>query len=138
MDKLLSGRRLLVVEDEMMVLLVIEDMLADLGCLSVTAAASVEQALALIDAQTFDIAMLDVNLNGTKSYPVADILVARKVPFFFATGYGRHGLDDGYQDQIVLQKPYRRNGLVAALTELLVRQETSVTELMPLTMPMHD
>jgi two-component SAPR family response regulator len=114
MDKLLSGRRLLVVEDEMMVLLVIEDMLADLGCLSVTAAASVEQALALIDAQTFDIAMLDVNLNG------------------------RHGLDDGYQDQIVLQKPYRRNGLVAALTELLVRQETSVTELMPLTMPMHD
>jgi CheY-like chemotaxis protein len=122
MNKVLSGHRLLVVEDEMMVLLVIEEMLADLGCSSVTAAASVEQALALIEAQTFDIAMLDVNLNGTMSYPVADMLTARKVPFLFATGYGRHGLDEGYQDRIVLQKPCRLNGLAAALTELLVRR----------------
>ena len=69
MDKLLSGRRILVVEDEMMVLMVTEDMLADLGCESVTAAATVDQALALIEAQGFDAAMLDVNLNGSKSYP---------------------------------------------------------------------
>ena len=64
MNKLLSGRRVLVVEDEMLVLMMIEDMLADLGCKSVTSAAMVDKALALIDAQTFDFAMLDMNLNG--------------------------------------------------------------------------
>ena len=87
MNKLLSGRRVLVVEDEMMILMMIEDMLADLGCESVTAAATVDQALALIDAQTFDAAMLDMNLNGNKSYAVADALAARGVPFVFSTGY---------------------------------------------------
>ena len=69
-DKLLSGRRVLVVEDEMLVLMNIEDMLADLGCESVTAAATVDQAMALIEAQVFDAAMLDMNLNGTKSFPM--------------------------------------------------------------------
>ena len=69
MDKLLSGRRVLVVEDEMLILMMIEDMLADLGCESVTAAATVDQALALIDAQVFDAAMLDMNLNGNKAMP---------------------------------------------------------------------
>src|ERR1700731_3991555 len=67
-DKSLSGRRVLVVEDEMMVLLLIEDMLSDLGCESVTTAATVDQALALMDGRVFDVAMLDVNLNGQKSY----------------------------------------------------------------------
>ena len=93
MDKLLSGRRVLVVEDEMMVLMIIEDMLADLGCESVTAAATVDQALALIDAQVFDAAMLDMNLNGNKSHAVADALAARGVPFVFSTGYSGHGRD---------------------------------------------
>jgi CheY-like chemotaxis protein len=61
MDKLLTGRRILVVEDEMIVLMLIEDVLTACGCESVTAAATVDQALALIDAQSFDVAMLDVN-----------------------------------------------------------------------------
>jgi CheY-like chemotaxis protein len=64
MDKLLSGRRILVVEDEMLVLIMIEDMLADLGCMSVTSAATVDKALALTNAQVFDAAILDINLNG--------------------------------------------------------------------------
>ncbi|WP_245318943.1 response regulator [Mesorhizobium temperatum] len=80
MDKLLSGRRVLVVEDEMLVLIMIEDMLADLGCESVTAAATVNQALAVIDAQIFDVAMLDMNLNGCNSYAVAEALGTRGVP----------------------------------------------------------
>ena len=67
MSKLLSGRRVLVVEDEMMILMIIEDMLADLGCESVTAAATVHQALAVIDTQVFDAAMLDVSLSGNKA-----------------------------------------------------------------------
>jgi CheY-like chemotaxis protein len=67
MNKLLSGRRVLVVEDEMMILMIVEDMLADLGCESVTTAATAHQAIALIDTQVFDAAMLDMNLNGNKS-----------------------------------------------------------------------
>ena len=61
MNELLSGRRILVVEDEMMVLMLIEDMLSDLGCEAVTTTATVPQALTLIGAQVFDAAMLDMN-----------------------------------------------------------------------------
>ena len=68
MDKLLSARRVLVVEDEMLVLIMIEDMLADLGCKSVTSAATVDRALSLINEQVFDVAMLDMNLNGNDSH----------------------------------------------------------------------
>ena len=76
MDKLLSGRRVLIVEDEMLVLIMIEDMPADLGCKSVTSAATVEKALALINAQVFDVALLDMNLNGSDSHPLAEALSA--------------------------------------------------------------
>jgi CheY-like chemotaxis protein len=121
MDKLLSGRRVLVVEDEMLVLLMIEDMLADLGCESVIAAASIKQALASIDAQTFDVAMLDMNLNGDKTYSVADALAARGVPFVFSTGYSAHSMRSGYGDQLVLKKPFRHRELGEILTRLLSR-----------------
>ena len=83
MDKLLSGRRLLVVEDETLVLLMIEDMLTDLGCESVTFAATVDKALALIDSQVFDAAMLDMNLSGNTSHSVAEALIVRGVPFVY-------------------------------------------------------
>jgi CheY-like chemotaxis protein len=119
MDNLLSDRCVLVVEDEMLVLLNIEDMLTDLGCQSVSAAANVDQALALIDAQPFDAAMVDVNLGGTKSYPVADALLARGVPFAFSTGYNSKSLNARYRDRPVLGKPYRNTELVAVLTGLL-------------------
>jgi PAS domain S-box-containing protein len=126
MDRLLSGRRILVVEDEMMVLLAIEDMLTDLGCEAVAAAATVDQALALIDAQGFDAAMLDVNLNGRKSYPVADVLTRRGVPFAFATGYGDHGRDGHYSDRPVLRKPFRQSELGEMFTGLLTRTMPAV------------
>ena len=103
----------------MLVLLNIEDLLADLGCTSVSAAATVDQALALIDAQDFDLAMVDVNLDGRKSYAVADALAARGVPFVFSTGYSGESLDDGHRDRPVLGKPYREVDLVEILTRLL-------------------
>jgi CheY-like chemotaxis protein len=106
MDKLLSGRRVLVVEDEMLILIMIEDMLADLGCKSVTSAATVDKALALIDAQAFDFAMLDINLNGSDSHPVAEALSARGVPLVYSTGNTDHGLRDGYSRRPVLRKPF--------------------------------
>ena len=121
MDKLLSGRRILVVEDEMLVLMMTEDMLADLGCESVSAAATVEQALALIDAQIFDAGMLDMNLDGDRSHSVADALAARGVPFIFATGYSGHDMRDGYRDRPVLRKPFRFEELTEIFTGLLAR-----------------
>ena len=118
MTSLLADRRVLVVEDEMLVLMIMEDMLADLGCESVTAAATVAQALALIEANSFDVAMLDMNLGGDRSYPVADALAARGVPFAFATGYGGHTLD-GYGERPMLKKPFQFADLLSTLTGLL-------------------
>jgi CheY-like chemotaxis protein len=119
MSKLLSGRRILVVEDEMLILITIEDMLADLGCESIATAATVDKALALIDAYTFDVAMLDMNLNGNKTYSVADALATRGVPFVFSTGYSGHDMKDGYRDRPVLKKPFRDQELSEMLTRLL-------------------
>jgi CheY-like chemotaxis protein len=126
MDKLLSRRRILVVEDEMMVLMVIEDMLADIGCESVTAAATVDQALALIDTKVFDAAMLDLNLNGSSSYPLAEVLAARGIPFVFATGYNGHGTKLGYSDRPLLKKPFHLNDLVKVLTPLFPARPADV------------
>jgi CheY-like chemotaxis protein len=118
-DKLLSGRRVLVVEDELLVLMMIEDMLADMGCESVTTVTTVDKALALIDAQVFDVAMLDMNLNGNSSHAVAEALVARGVPFFYSTGNTGQEARDDYRDRPALKKPFRYEGLVEILTRLL-------------------
>jgi len=119
MSKLLSGRSVLVIEDEMMVLWNIEDVLADLGCTEVSTAATVHQALALIDAQAFDVAMLDVNLDGEPSYAVADALASHGVPFVFSTGFSDPGLGGNYRDRPVLTKPYRDEDLTETLAGLL-------------------
>ena len=119
MGRLASGRRILVVEDDMLVRLSIESMLADLGCTSVSVAATVKQALSLLDSQAFDLAMLDLNLDGSRSDPVADALAARGVPFLFSTGYSEHQAYVAYPGRPVLMKPYPSSKLVAALTELL-------------------
>ncbi len=103
----------------MLVLLNIEDMLSNLGCQSVSAAATADRALALIDTEFFDAAMLDVNLGGEKSYPIADALEAHGIPFVFSTGYSGRSLSAGYQDRPMLGKPYVEADLVASLTRLL-------------------
>ena len=118
MDKSFVGRHILVVEDEMMILLMMEEMLADLGA-SVTAAATVKQALAGIDAHVFDAATLDLNLGGHESYPVADRLLARGVPFVFSTGYSQNSLKNGYRDRPILRKPFKDRDLLDTVTHLL-------------------
>ena len=90
----------------MFVLMAIEDMLTDLGCTSITAAGSLENALDLVATRSFDLATLDVNLNGERSYPVADALTDQGVPFAFVTGYGEHGVEQGHGNRVVLSKPY--------------------------------
>lgn len=116
---MLAGCRMLVVEDEMLVLMLTEDMLTDLGCTSIATAATVEKALALIEAEDFDLAMLDMNLNGDTTTAVADALAARGVPFVFATGYSSLRRRDGHCDRPVLNKPYQPHQLLTALERLL-------------------
>ena len=118
MDRLLSGRRVLVVEDEMLILIMIEDMLADLGCKSVTSATTIDKALALIKAKVFDVALLDVNLDGNDGHPVGEALSARGVPFVYSTGNTGQNLRDGYSDRPVLRKPYKYEELAAILASV--------------------
>jgi CheY-like chemotaxis protein len=115
----LSGRRILLVEDEMLVMFNIRDMLADLGCESVIAASTVDQAFALLDTQVFDAAMLDVNLGGDRSYRVADALAKRGVPFTFSTGYGIMSLPKAYRDRPVLAKPFGEVELAEMFARIL-------------------
>jgi CheY-like chemotaxis protein len=84
-------KRVLVVEDEMTIALLIEDMLTDLGHEVVGLAMRLPQAMELAATAIVDLAILDVNLDGRMSFPVADLLSARGVPFVFATGYGSAG-----------------------------------------------
>jgi CheY-like chemotaxis protein len=112
-------RRILVVEDEMMIRMLLEDMLTDLGYTIVAACASVDEALACATQAELDAAILDVNVGGTPVYPVADALAARGVPFMFSTGYGERGVADTYRNHPTLQKPFQMEGLERALKGLL-------------------
>jgi len=125
MNSPFSSRRVLVVEDEVLVAWLLEDMLADLGCAVVGPATSVNQALAMIDAEAIDVAVLDVNLNGQLSYPIADALAARGVPFVFSTGYDKDRMLDGYKTFPVLQKPFHQSELSDILAKLLTPKEPS-------------
>ena len=84
----LQGLRVLIVEDEMMVSMLIEDMLSDLGCIVVGPAARLDEAIELVNAGGIDCAVLDVNLGGQPIFPLADLLREKGRPFAFATGYG--------------------------------------------------
>ena len=107
-----------------MVSWILEDMLAELGCEVVGPAARVEQALAIVNAETIDLAVLDVNLNGKKSFPVADALLARGVPFVFSTGYSNDGVPDAYKGHPMMQKPYAIANLSGALEGLMIGKGT--------------
>ncbi|MBS0360765.1 MAG: response regulator [Proteobacteria bacterium] len=117
----LQGLRVLVVEDEMMVSMLIEDMLADLGCAVVGPASRLDEAIALVKDATIDCAVLDVNLGGQPIFPVADLLREKGAPFAFATGYGDAGLREVDRGTPVLQKPFREGDLARVLGELRAR-----------------
>ena len=109
------GLRVLLVEDEPLVAMNVEDMLDALGCVVVAAAARVDEALLVVEREALDAAVLDVNLDGRPSFPVADALAARDVPFVFATGYGPSGLREDLRGRPSLQKPFRLRQLAEAL-----------------------
>ncbi len=109
----------LVVEDESLIAMLIEDHLVELGYDVAPAVSTVAGALAALDIRPPDVALLDVNLGGTMSFPVAEALRSRGIPFLFLTGYGRAGIPAEYADCLVVQKPFRRKDLEAHLTQLL-------------------
>ncbi|ODA67435.1 putative transcriptional regulatory protein pdtaR [Methyloligella halotolerans] len=116
----LSGKHILVVEDEALAALHLEDMLQELGCEVVGPAARVKHAIELLDQGSPDLAILDLNVAGELVYPVADTLAARGVPFLFATGLGIASLDENYRDRPVLQKPFAFSDLRDAMEASLV------------------
>ena len=106
-----QGKRILVVEDELMIRMLLEDMLGELGYVVAAEAARIDEALDAANNAAFDVAILDVNLNGEPILPVADALAARGTPFVFATGYGERGLPEAYRDRPTLKKPFQIEGL---------------------------
>ncbi|MBO0734421.1 MAG: response regulator [Methylocapsa sp.] len=102
-----------------MVAMLLEDLLTEFGCTPVFVASRVDLALARVKETRFDIAVLDVNLDGEASYPVADELDRRNLPFLFATGYGAQAIPESYRRHIVLQKPFRKQQFEAALLKAL-------------------
>ena len=107
--------RVLVVEDEVLVAMLIEDMLLDYGCESVEICGRIENALARVAEESFDFVVLDLNLEGEFTYPVADRLIERKIPFVFATGYGASMLSGPYARVPTLQKPFQMEDIERAL-----------------------
>ena len=104
----LAARRIMVVEDEALVALVLADQLAELGLSVVGPCSSVAEAKAVADKGEFEAAILDVNLGGELVYPVADLLSSRGIPFVFVTGYGRESIDRRFANTPVLEKPVER------------------------------
>ena len=115
----IPAKRILVVEDELMIRMLLEDMLAELGYTIAAQAARLDEALEAARNADFDIAILDVNLSGQPISPVADALAARGMPFVFATGYGERGLPDTYRDRPTLKKPFQLDNLKRTLQSAL-------------------
>ena len=104
----LRARRVMIVEDEALVALVLADQLADMGLSVVGPCSSVAEAKLVADKGDFEAAILDVNLGGELVYPVADLLSSRGIPFVFVTGYGRESIDRRFASTPVLEKPVER------------------------------
>jgi CheY-like chemotaxis protein len=111
--------RILVVEDEYLIRMLLEDMLTDLGYEIAGAVGTIAQARDLAASGQFDVAVLDVNVDGQEIYPVAEILAKRGLPFVFVSGYGEGSLSEPYRSRPSLQKPFQAEQLKNTLAELL-------------------
>lgn len=119
----LNGLRLLVVEDEAMIAMMLQDMLDTFGCIVVDVAGTLSKGLDLAGnlSLNLDGAILDVNLGGEAVYPVAEQLAARGVPFIFCTGYGLAGLSANFSHVPTLAKPYMREDLEHMLVAVMTQ-----------------
>ena len=115
MSQEFAGRRVLVVEDESLVAMLLETILEDMGCETVGPAATIDEGLRLAADPRLDAALLDVNVSGRQVFPIAAALKDRGVPFVFSTGYGEGGLPDEWRGHATLQKPFTEAAVRAAL-----------------------
>lgn len=111
--------RVLIVEDDPLIGMMLQDMLGELGCDPIGPAGSVAVALALLErSRQLDAAVLDCNLRGEKVWPVADELAARRIPFLLSTGYGMAGVEARFSARPILAKPFNLRRLAEALLQL--------------------
>jgi len=120
MTDALTGRNILIVEDESLVAMLLETILEDMGCATVGPISNIDDALKLLaDNVPLDGALLDVNVAGREVFPVAAALQARNIPFVFSTGYGEGGLPDEWRGLPVIQKPFTEAAVHDALIKAL-------------------
>jgi DNA-binding response OmpR family regulator len=116
---LLDNKLVLIVEDESLIAELLEDLLADLGCQRTLKASSVEVAIESLMIESPDFAILDVNLGGKSSLPVAEALKAKAIPFLFLSGYDASSLPGPWHTHSFLGKPFSTETLTAKIAEAL-------------------
>ena len=112
-------RSVLLVEDEVMIRMMVADMLEELGYTIAAEAGDIDEAVRLVQVTDFDIAILDVNVNGKVITPVAEVVLLRGLPFVFATGYGAQGLPEKFRDRPTIQKPFQIETLARTIEATL-------------------
>ena len=103
----IAGLRILLVEDESLVAMLVEDALEMLHCQVIGCASRLRNARALAEGEGFDAAILDINVGGEPIYPIAEVLARREIPFVFLTGYGADSVAEPFRDRPILQKPFQ-------------------------------
>lgn len=114
----LTGKRILLVEDEALIAAMAQDMLQDLGTIVIGPATTVAKGLALAESEMLDAAVLDVNVRDERIDPVAELLRGKGIPMVFTTGYGAGAQVDAPRASII-DKPYTQERLAEALTAAL-------------------
>jgi CheY-like chemotaxis protein len=120
-DARFQGCRILVVEDDYFVALTVVSILEDAGAIVIGPINSLEEALTLVESGDveFEFAVIDINLRGKKSYPIADALVLRNLKFMFATGYGVDAIDPAYSHFSRCEKPFSQDGFLQTMSGCL-------------------
>ena len=114
-----SRTSVLLVEDEVMIRMMVADMLEELGYTIAAEAGDIDEGVRLVQATDFDIAILDVNVNGKVFPPLAEAVQMSGKPFVFATGYGAQGLPEKFRDRPTLQKPFQIETLARTIETVL-------------------
>jgi CheY-like chemotaxis protein len=116
--------KVFLIEDEAMIRMMEVDMLEELGHYIAAEAGHLDKAIELARSTDFDLAILDVNLDGKNITPVAELIHARGLPIIFATGYGAAGVPEEFRDRPTLQKPFELQALHAALNSITIADPT--------------